>query len=330
MAARIASVSTTAGATGIGNDGARPVSRSPARDPAALLRSRQVTLAPFPPRPRRSLLRRPIDPHARGQPQIIWKPPDRPQGRLPASFGNHHTPCGMFHAACPLRCAPRRAPRCPVLAQIGTRGVKCGLSQATSGPIDRHRHVPWRHGRPQRKGRKTARRSRAALWLPSRLAAQPQRLPQRRDRPRCFSHISLRSPSRRRRPGNAGAPSPTRPMRSTRGHARLQLAPAKSSAVRREALREIPATPPPQAGVSGLSSGLEHLAALVHAGLQIDMVWAPQLAGILVLDIGRPLERIGGAPHAAPGGRCFSFRDSHDGSPLRCWADGGMYGRPGL
>ena len=36
-----------------------------------------------------------------------------------------------------------------------------------------------------------------------------------------------------------------------------------------------------------LGPGLEHLAALVHAGLEVDVVRAAQFAGILVLDIGR-------------------------------------------
>src|SRR5215471_13530265 len=39
---------------------------------------------------------------------------------------------------------------------------------------------------------------------------------------------------------------------------------------------------------------------------------AAKLAGILVLDIGRPLECIGRAPHPALRGRGLSFRDRHD------------------
>jgi hypothetical protein len=40
-----------------------------------------------------------------------------------------------------------------------------------------------------------------------------------------------------------------------------------------------------------------------------------QLAGILVFHVGRPFQRIGRTPHPTPGGRCFSFRDSHVDSP---------------
>jgi hypothetical protein len=38
---------------------------------------------------------------------------------------------------------------------------------------------------------------------------------------------------------------------------------------------------------------------------------AAQFAGILVLNIGRPLERVSGAAHAAARRRGFSFRHSH-------------------
>jgi hypothetical protein len=55
----------------------------------------------------------------------------------------------------------------------------------------------------------------------------------------------------------------------------------------------------------------ENLAAAVHAGLEIDMMRTPQLAGILVFHIGWCLERIGGTPESAlhPGG--FAFRNGH-------------------
>src|SRR5262245_61713794 len=65
-----------------------------------------------------------------------------------------------------------------------------------------------------------------------------------------------------------------------------------------------------------LRLGLEHLSALVHAGLQVNVVWAAQLPRILVLDIGRLLERIGGSAHPAPRGRGFSFGDGHGGALL--------------
>src|SRR5262249_38921844 len=67
----------------------------------------------------------------------------------------------------------------------------------------------------------------------------------------------------------------------------------------------------PARAASGLLLGLEHLAAAVHAGLEIDMVRPAQLARILVLDVGRLRQGVGGAAHAAPRRRCFSFRDGH-------------------
>src|SRR5262250_1656988 len=62
---------------------------------------------------------------------------------------------------------------------------------------------------------------------------------------------------------------------------------------------------------SGLFPRLEDLPAAVHAGLEIDVMRPAQLARILVLDIGRPRQRIGGAAHPPPRRRCFSFRDGH-------------------
>src|SRR5690242_6705305 len=64
-------------------------------------------------------------------------------------------------------------------------------------------------------------------------------------------------------------------------------------------------------GRSGLGLHLEDLAALVHAGLQVDVVRAAQLARILVLDISGALKRVGGTAHAAARGRGFSLRNSH-------------------
>jgi hypothetical protein len=55
----------------------------------------------------------------------------------------------------------------------------------------------------------------------------------------------------------------------------------------------------------------ENLAAAVHAGLKINMMWTPQLAGILVFHIGRRLERIGGAPEPALHRGRFAFRNGH-------------------
>src|SRR3954466_6807134 len=70
---------------------------------------------------------------------------------------------------------------------------------------------------------------------------------------------------------------------------------------------------PPPGRASGLDLGLrlQHRPALVHAGLKIDVVRAAQLAGILVLDVGRALQRIRRPAHAPPRGRRFLFWHGH-------------------
>ena len=45
--------------------------------------------------------------------------------------------------------------------------------------------------------------------------------------------------------------------------------------------------------------GLEDLAAIIAPGLEVDVMRAPPLAAVLVLDVGRALERIGRAAKAA-------------------------------
>src|SRR5436305_9376935 len=67
---------------------------------------------------------------------------------------------------------------------------------------------------------------------------------------------------------------------------------------------------------SGFLLGLQNLAALVHAGLEVEMMRTAQFAGILVLGIGRLLQRVRRAAHATPRGRCFSSGNGHFGSPL--------------
>src|SRR6185437_13889859 len=71
---------------------------------------------------------------------------------------------------------------------------------------------------------------------------------------------------------------------------------------------------PPASGFRLLPN---HLAAAIHAGLQVDMVRPAQFAGILVFDIGRRLQRIRRPAHAAPRRRCFSLRHGHSGVLLR-------------
>ena len=60
----------------------------------------------------------------------------------------------------------------------------------------------------------------------------------------------------------------------------------------------------------------QHLAAAIHAGLQVDVMRTAHFAGVLVLDIGRGLERVGRAAHAALGRRGFSFWHSHGSAPV--------------
>ncbi len=63
---------------------------------------------------------------------------------------------------------------------------------------------------------------------------------------------------------------------------------------------------------------LQHLAAAIHAGLQVNVMRAAHFAGILVLDIGRGLEGVGRAAHAALRRRGFSFWNGHGYAPLNC------------
>src|SRR3954449_1461739 len=72
----------------------------------------------------------------------------------------------------------------------------------------------------------------------------------------------------------------------------------------------------------GRRSGLdllrrEHLPALILAGLQINVMRPAELAGILVLDIGRRLQRIGGTAHAPAGRRGFLLWSGHGSNLLR-------------
>lgn len=55
----------------------------------------------------------------------------------------------------------------------------------------------------------------------------------------------------------------------------------------------------------------QHLAALVHAGLQVDVVRAAQLTRFLVLDIAVGLQGMVGPAHAGARGGDFAFRDGH-------------------
>src|SRR6266436_6238398 len=69
----------------------------------------------------------------------------------------------------------------------------------------------------------------------------------------------------------------------------------------------------PRSLSSGILLGLQNLAALVHAGLQIEVVGTAQFTGILVLYIGWLLQCICRAAHATPRGRCFSSGNGHVG-----------------
>src|SRR5205814_5339172 len=58
---------------------------------------------------------------------------------------------------------------------------------------------------------------------------------------------------------------------------------------------------------------LQHLPTFVHTGFQVEVVWAAQFAGILVLDISGLLQCIRRAAHATPRGRCLSSGNGHIG-----------------
>ncbi|CAH1670329.1 hypothetical protein BOSEA31B_13547 [Hyphomicrobiales bacterium] len=71
------------------------------------------------------------------------------------------------------------------------------------------------------------------------------------------------------------------------------------------------ALPHPGQSASGVGLDLEHLTAAIHAALQVDMVRAAQLAGVLVFDIGGLLQRVGRAAHATLRRRRLSLRNGH-------------------
>src|SRR5882757_9217850 len=75
--------------------------------------------------------------------------------------------------------------------------------------------------------------------------------------------------------------------------------------------------------------GLEHLAAAIHASLEVDVMRTAQLARVLVLDIGSGGEGIGGAAEAALHQRGFALWNGHSG--LRISSDRRQVGgnRPG-
>src|SRR5262245_12278135 len=94
-------------------------------------------------------------------------------------------------------------------------------------------------------------------------------------------------------------------------------APRRAKFRARRCKLELGRTPP-----SGLLLRLEDLPAAVHAGLEIDVVGPAQLTRILVLDVGRRRQRIGGAAHPAPRRRCFAFRNGH---VLLSWSFGDVW-----
>src|SRR5262245_52563765 len=83
-------------------------------------------------------------------------------------------------------------------------------------------------------------------------------------------------------------------------------------------------------GEEDLALRLQYLTAAIHAGLKIDMVRTAQLTGILVLDIGRGLQRVGRTAHTTLRRRSFSFWNSHGithssvKSPISPWRKGHM------
>src|SRR4026207_366057 len=74
---------------------------------------------------------------------------------------------------------------------------------------------------------------------------------------------------------------------------------------------------------SELALRLQHLAPAIHPRLEIDVMRPVQLAGLLVLDIGRLGHLVAGTPHPAPGRRGLFLRHSHRSSPTHGPAAGG-------
>src|SRR5271165_4562555 len=72
----------------------------------------------------------------------------------------------------------------------------------------------------------------------------------------------------------------------------------------------------PGSGLVDRRFRLQNLAAAIHAAFEVDVVRTAQFARILVLDIGRRFEGVGGAAHAAArrrgfaSGNCHGFKDS--------------------
>src|SRR5271166_1952065 len=67
----------------------------------------------------------------------------------------------------------------------------------------------------------------------------------------------------------------------------------------------------PGSGLVDRRFRLQNLAAAIHAAFEVDVVRTAQFARILVLDIGRRFEGVGGAAHAAARGRGFASGDGH-------------------
>src|SRR4051794_3820466 len=76
-------------------------------------------------------------------------------------------------------------------------------------------------------------------------------------------------------------------------------------------IRYMAEPPPGRSNDLDLALRLEHRPALVHAGLQIDVVRRAQLTGILAPDIAGALQRIRRPAHAPPRRRRFLFRHGH-------------------
>ena len=144
------------------------------------------------------------------------------------------------------------------------------------------------------------------------------------------------------RDGATGAAPSCAHRRRDRSHGlRSSLAPARGSPESRRAcssaaLARAPAPPPTLRRCPSGCVRLPSCLALricrppIHAagGLEVDMVRAAQFARILVLDIGRLLQRIGRAAHAATRRRRFSFRNGHGrNSGLACLGTNSAAGR---
>src|SRR5829696_7233149 len=200
----------------------------------------------------------------------------------------------------------------------GNPGLQEKLSTATIQPESRSAFCPGARGSGAQRSRRL-RTGAPGSDRPRRSGpGRSRRIRFNRNRPHCIGTLHLTAcrkaipaaPFLQRTAGIRGASVALR----RQGAAIVEDGAQKRTAPeRRRSGRRLPES----SGLRGFH--LEDLAAAVHAGLEVDVVRAAKLARILVLDIGRGLQRVGRAAHAAARRRGLSFRNGHGSSPV-VWA----------